>query len=248
MNGDLVSIIMPAYNCGRYIEEAIESVINQTYKSWELIIVDDFSTDDTAKIVKEYELKDDRIRYFKNEKNSGAAISRNNAIKQASGRFFAFLDSDDLWRADKLEKQIKFMTENKYVFTCTAYDKIDENSVSLNCSISADEKSDYHGLLKRCPGNSTVIYDSAAVGKHFIPDIKKRNDYVMWLQIIKKAGHIYGLQEVLGSHRVCSGSLSSNKKSLVKYHWYVYRKIEKLSFAYSIYLIFYWVFRAVLRF
>lgn len=248
MNEELVSIIVPAYNCADFIAETIESVIKQSYKNWELIIVDDCSSDNTAKVIEEYLLKDDRIHYFKNEKNLGAAMTRNNAVKQAKGRYMAFLDSDDLWREDKLKKQIGFMIKNNYSFTCTAYDKIDENGVSLNRIIEARTKSDYQALLKKNPGNSTVIYDSSVLGKHYIPDIKKRNDYVMWLQIIKKARYVYGLQEVLGSHRVYSGSLSSNKKSLLKYHWFVYRKIEKLSLFYSTYLMIYWVLRTVLKF
>lgn len=248
MNEELVSIIMPAYNCEEFIEQTINAVSSQSYVNWELIIVDDCSTDNTAEIIKKHATHDKRIRYFKNNQNSGAAISRNNAIEQATGRFFAFLDSDDLWREDKLKKQIEFMLKNNYSFTCTAYDKIDENSISLNRVINADEKSNYHRLLKKCPGNSTVIYDASILGKHFIPNIKKRNDYVMWLQIIKRAKYIYGMQEVLGSHRVCNGSLSANKKSLIKYHWYVYRKIEKLSFAYSAYLIIYWVLKSILKF
>lgn len=247
MNEELVSIIMSAYNCEKFIGEAIDSVLNQSYGNWELIIVNDCSVDDTEKVIKEYALKDKRIHYFTNERNFGAAISRNNAIKQAKGRFLAFLDSDDIWKPNKLMKQIDFMLKNNCTFTCTMYDKIDENSNSLNHIIEADKKSDYYGVLKKCPGNSTIIYDASVLGKHFIPDIKKRNDYVMWLQVIKKAKFIYGVQEVLGSHRVSGGSLSSNKKTLVKYHWYVYRKIENLSFAYSTYLIFYWVLRAVFK-
>ena len=248
MNEELVSIIMPTYNCEKFIKETITAVLNQTYTHWELIIVDDCSTDNTAEIIKEYASRDKRIRYFKNKNNCGAAISRNNAIEQATGKFLAFLDSDDLWREDKLRKQIEFMQQNNYSFTCTSYDKIDENSISLNRVINADKKSNYHRLLKKNPGNSTVVYDVSILGKHFIPNIKKRNDYVMWLQIIKKAKYIYGLQEVLGRHRVYNGSLSSNKKSLIKYHWYVYRKIEKLSFTYSAYLIFYWILKSVLKF
>ena len=248
MNEELVSIIMPAYNCEKFIEQTINSVLNQSHANWELIIVDDCSTDDSAKIIKKYAVQDKRIRYFKNNRNSGAAVSRNKAIEQATGRFFAFLDSDDLWREDKLKKQIEFMQINNYAFTCTTYDKIDENNISLNRVINADEKSNYHRLLKKCPGNSTVMYDVSVLGKHFIPNIKKRNDYVMWLQIIKKAKYIYGMQEVLGSHRICKVSLSANKKSLIKYHWYVYRKIERLSFSYSAYLIIYWVLKSLLKF
>jgi len=247
MNRDLVSIIMPAYNCEKFISETIDSVLKQSYQNWELIIVDDCSTDSTADIVKEYADKDSRVKYFENDKNSGAAISRNNALKHATGRFMAFLDSDDLWRANKLEKQIEFMIENNYGFSCTEYDKIDENSDSLDKIICVKEKRDYHSLLKTCPGNSTVMYDTFIVEKQMIPDIKKRNDYVMWLQLIKKAEYLYGLKEVLGSHRVRTGSISSNKISLVKYHWYVYRKIEKLSIVYSIYLLVYWVAKGILK-
>lgn len=248
MNQELVSIIMPAYNCEDFIGETIESVLNQSYTNWELIIVDDCSSDNTANIIKEYAAKDDRVRYFKNNSNSGAAISRNNAVQQASGKYLAFLDSDDLWKKDKLTKQIAFMQENNYTFTCTSYDKIDANSAPLNRILVPDKKADYHRLLKNCPGNSTVVYDAEALGKHFIPDIKKRNDYVMWLQVIKKAGNIYGMHDVLGSHRVRTDSLSSNKRSLVKYQWYVYQKIERLSLPYSTYLLLYRIAKSVLRF
>lgn len=248
MNEELVSIIMPAYNCEKLIGKSIDSVLMQSYTNWELITVDDCSTDGTAEVIKKYAAEDGRIRYFKNDKNSGAAVTRNNALEYAAGRYIAFLDSDDLWRSDKLEKQVEFMRKNGYSFTCTAYDKIDESGNSLNYFITADKKADYHRLLKKCPGNSTVMYDASVLGKHTIPNIRKRNDYVMWLKIIKKAGYIYGMDEILGSHRICAGSLSSSKKTLIKYHWYVYRKIEKLSFLYSSYLVIYWILKSVLKF
>lgn len=238
---DLVSIIMPAYNCESYIGTTLDSVINQTYQNWEVIVIDDCSTDNTAKIVEEYMKKDNRIRYHKLEKNSGAAVARNKAVDLATGKYIAFLDSDDVWFPEKLTKQIGYMKENDYGFTCTSYTKIGEQGEDLNRTIVAKPKSDYNSILKTCPGNSTVIYNAQKLGKFKIPDIKKRNDYVMWLQVIKKEKYLYGLEEPLGSHRIRTGGISRNKISLVRYHWKVYREIEKLPLFKSIYLIIYWI-------
>ena len=245
---ELVSIIMPAYNCGDFIGTTLDSVINQSYKNWEVIVVDDCSTDNTAEIIQEYiRRKDSRIKYHKLGENSGAAVARNKAIDLATGKYMAFLDSDDVWFPEKLTKQINFMEENNYGFTCTSYTKIDEQGNYLNRTIVAKPKSDYDGVLKTCPGNSTVIYNAEKLGKFKIPDIKKRNDYVMWLQIIKKEKYLYGIEEPLGSHRIRIGAISSNKKSLVGYHWKVYREIEKLSLLKSSYLIVYWVVATVFK-
>ena len=226
---ELVSIIMPAFNCEDFIGTTLDSVINQSYKNWEVIIVDDCSTDNTVDVVQEYIKKDNRIKYHKLEKNSGAAVARNKAVDLASGKYMAFLDSDDVWFPEKLTKQIGFMEENDYGFTCTSYTKIDEQGQYLNRTIVAQTKRDYDGVLKTCPGNSTVIYNAEKLGKFKIPDIKKRNDYVMWLQVIKKEKYLYGIVEPLGSHRIRTEGISSNKKSLVGYHWKVYREIENLS-------------------
>jgi len=237
----LVSIIMPAFNCKNFISESITSVISQTYSNWELVIVDDCSTDGTDKIIKKYVKSDSRVKYFKHDENSGAAIARNTAISKARGKYIAFLDSDDIWFTQKLKTQIKFMEELKIYFTCTSYNKIDENSQSLNQIIHTQESFDYEGVLKTCPGNSTVIYDAESLGKFQISNIKKRNDYVMWLKVIKQAKQLYGIKEVLSSHRIRKGSLSSKKKDLVKYHWKVYREIEGLSLIKSSYLVVYWI-------
>lgn len=245
---ELVSIIMPAYNCGDFIGIALDSVINQSYKNWEVIVVDDCSTDNTADVVQEYIKNDNRIKYHKLEKNSGAAVARNKAVDLASGKYMAFLDSDDVWFPEKLTKQIGFMEENDYGFTCTSYTKIDEQGEYLNRTIVAQPKRDYDGVLKTCPGNSTVIYNAEKLGKFKIPDIKKRNDYVMWLQVIKRAKYLYGVEEPLGSHRIRTEGISSNKKSLVGYHWKVYREIENLSLLKSSYLIVYWVVATVFKF
>jgi len=244
---ELVSIIMPAYNCGDFIGATLDSVINQSYKNWEVIIVDDCSTDNTADVVQEYIKKDNRIKYHKLEKNSGAAVARNKAVDLASGKYMAFLDSDDVWFPEKLTKQIGFMEQNDYGFTCTSYTKIDEQGEYLNRTIVAQPKRDYDGVLKTCPGNSTVVYNAEKLGKFKIPDIKKRNDYVMWLQVIKKEKYLYGIEEPLGSHRIRTEGISSNKKSLVGYHWKVYREIENLSLLKSSYLMVYWVVATVFK-
>lgn len=244
---DIVSIIMPAYNCGEYIGITIDSVRAQTYKNWEIIIIDDCSKDNTEEVVKDYMSKDSRIKYHKLEKNSGAAVARNKAIDFAVGKYMAFLDSDDVWFPEKLTKQINFMKQYGYNFTCTSYTKIDEKGNYLNRTIKAQSKSDYDGVLKTCPGNSTVIYNAQNLGKFKIPNIKKRNDYVMWLQIIKKEKYLYGLEEPLSSHRIRTDAISSNKSSLIGYHWRVYREIEQLSFVKSSYLIFYWIIATVFK-
>jgi len=224
-----------------FIGITLDSVINQTYQNWEVIVVDDCSTDNTAKLVQEYVKKDNRIKYHKLDKNSGAAVARNKAVDLANGKYMAFLDSDDVWFPEKLTKQIGYMEENAYTFTCTSYTKIDEEGEYLGRTIGVRKQSDYNDILKKNPGNSTVVYNSEEIGKVKIPNIRKRNDYVMWLSVVKRAGKLYGMEEPLASHRVRKGSLSKKKANLVGYHWKVYREIEDLSFLKSSYLIIYWV-------
>lgn len=242
-----VSVIMPAYNCEKFIVCTLDSLFSQTYTKWELVVVDDCSTDKTAEILKKYAEKDCRIVYVRNEINSGAAVTRNKAVSLATGQYLAFLDSDDVWKEDKLEKQIAFMQEEGASFSCTEYDKIDENNKNLNRIVKVSEKLDYWGLLKNCPGNSTIIYDAHALGKHIIPDIRKRNDYVMWLSVIKASKFIVGLPVVLSSHRVRKDSISAQKVKLIKYHWLVYRCVEKLGLIKSSFLIVYWIWKGILN-
>lgn len=223
---ELVSIITPSYNTAKFIPETIESVLNQTYKNWELIIVDDCSKDDTEKVVKKY-LKDKRIKYFKNEKNSGAAISRNRALREAKGKWIAFLDSDDLWVANKLEKQIKFMKDNKYDFSYSNYEEIDEDSKPLNIFVTGPKKITKRGMYNFCyPGCLTVMYNAEKVGLIQIENLAKNNDYAMWLKVIEKA-NCYLLDENLAKYRIRTGSISRNSKvKLIKYHYYLYRNGE----------------------
>lgn len=248
MNKDLVSIITPTYNCGKYICETINSVLHQTYTNWEMIIVDDCSTDNTKKIVSQYLLKDNRIQYYFLESNVGAAMARNKAMQYAKGKYMAFLDSDDLWEKDKLEKQIIFMENNHYNFTCTSYQQINEDSINLNKIIKAKLKTNYNGVLLTCPiGNSSVMYNVEELGKFVVPNIRKRNDDALWLQMLKKEEYIYGLNESLMRYRVRSESISSNKLSLVKYHWQLYRDIEHLSIIRSVFHIIVWGFIKIFK-
>lgn len=235
----LISIITPTYNCAQFIGETIKSVINQTYTNWEMIIVDDASNDNTEEVVKS--IKDERIKYIRLKENSGAATARNIAMENASGKFMAFLDSDDIWIKDKLEKQVKFMIDNNYNFTCTAYEKMNEKGDSLNKVFKPKKKADYNRILLDCPvGNSTVMYNVSNLGKFQVPNIRKRNDDALWLQILKKEKFIYGMPDILMKYRICNNSISSNKLSLVKYHWYLYRKIEHLSVIRSVFHICWW--------
>lgn len=221
----MVSIIMPSYNTGRFIGESIESVIKQTYENWELIIVDDCSKDNTDAVVANY--KDNRIRYIKNSTNCGAAISRNLALCEARGEWIAFLDSDDLWFPEKLEKQIRFMTENKYYFSCCARNEIDENSKILGKTTYSPKHITRWGMYLYCwVGCLGVMYHYPTVGLIQIEDLKKNNDYAMWLKVIKKSD-CYCMDDVLASYRVRAQSISHDRFwKLVLSHYVLFRKSE----------------------
>ena len=242
----LVSIITPTYNCGAFIKETIESAIAQTYKNWEMIIVDDCSTDDTRSVVDS--IGDPRVRYECLTENSGAAVARTRAMQLAKGRYMAFLDSDDLWAPEKLQKQIDFMNKNRYAFSCTAYDQIDEQGRSLGKVIKTKKKTNYNGMLLSCPvGNSTVMYDVQKMGKFEVPNIRKRNDDALWLTMLKREAFIYGMDDVLMHYRLRENSITraNGRLQLVKYHWYLYRRIEHLSVIRSAFHVAVWVFLKV---
>lgn len=242
----LVSIITPTYNCAAFIGETIESVLAQTYTNWEMIIVDDRSQDNTAEVVASYH--DERIHYTLLEQNSGAAVARTVAMNMAQGQYMAFLDSDDLWMPNKLERQLRFMRDNGHAFSCTAYEQIGEDSAPLGKVIRTVKKTDYNRLLLDCPvGNSTVMYDVSAMGKFEVPNIRKRNDDALWLQMLKKEKYIWGMEDVLMRYRIRQGSISNNKLKVIKYHWILYRDIEHLSVPRSIFHIGYWCVIKVLK-
>lgn len=232
----LVSIIMSSYNTGRFISETIESVLAQSYSNWELIIVDDCSKDNTDDVVSQY-LADSRIRYIKNEINHGAAVSRNRALREAKGKWIAFLDSDDLWLPNKLEHQIEFMEKNGYSFSYTKYSEMDEQSNPLKRTVRGPKKITKIGMYRYCwPGCLTVMYDADAVGLIQIKDIKKNNDYAMWLKVCKKAT-CYFLDDELAVYRKRMGSISNNGYlHMIKWHYRLFRHAEEMNLIPSIFL------------
>lgn len=226
---ELVSIIMPSYNCGGLEVDSIHSVQRQTYQNWEIIFVDDCSSDNTKAVVEA--INDPRIRYFKNEKNSGAAVSRNTALREAKGRWIAFLDSDDLWMPDKLEKQIRFMEENGYKFSYTYYEEMDADGNDTGIIVMGPKRITKAGMFAFCwPGCLTVMYDAEAIGLIQIEDIKKNNDYAMWLKVCQKAD-CYLIPETLAKYRRGrSGSVSSHSIStMIKWHYKLFRDAEKMG-------------------
>lgn len=219
---------MPSYNTARFIGESIASVFAQTYTNWELLIVDDCSTDNTDEIIAQF--NDPRITYVKNEKNSGAAVSRNRALAQAKGKWIAFLDSDDLWAPQKLEKQLKFMAENGFAFSYTRYEEVDENGSPTGTLVGGPKHITKTGMFNYCwPGCLTVMYNREVVGNIQIADIRKNNDYAIWLKVCRKAD-CYLLSETLASYRKRGGSISNHSYvTLIKWHYKLYREAEGLN-------------------
>lgn len=213
MTENLVSIIMPSWNTGSFIAESIQCVINQTYSNWELIIVDDCSTDNTDEVLARF--NDCRIKYYKNEKNLGAALTRNRALREAQGEWIAFLDSDDIWYPQKLEKQIKFMKDNQYVLSYHEYEKINEEGKQLHIRVSGPKAVTKGKMyLYDYIGQLTMMYSAKYFGLIQIKDIKKNNDYAIRLKLYKKAGTIcYLLNENLAQYRVRTHSISHDKLS-----------------------------------
>lgn len=231
---ELVSIVMPSFNTAPFIAESIKSVLAQTYYDWELIIVDDCSTDNTDDVVKPF-LSDSRIHYLKNDKNSGAAVSRNRALREANGRWIAFLDSDDLWMSDKLSKQISFMEEYDYHFSYTNYVEINTDGQKTGVSVTGPKKITKTGFFNYCwPGCLTVMYDRNVVGLIQIADIKKNNDYAMWLKVCRKAD-CYLLNDVLAKYRRGRvGSVSTHSiKTMIGWHYRLYKEAEKQNSFFS---------------
>lgn len=248
LNNGLVSIITPTYNSANTIADTIESAINQSYPWWQMIIVDDASTDDTVNIIKNWQTVDDRILLMQLDCNSGAAIARNKAIKNAIGRYIAFLDSDDRWKTDKLLKQINFMRSNKAALSFTGYEKIDDNGAYIGY-VGAHSTVNYKALLKsNVIGCLTAIYDTKYIGKIYMPEIRTRQDYGLWLDILKNHTVVaHGLNEVLATYSVRKNSISSNKKKAALNTFKLYRDIEKLGNVKSVYYFCHYVIRGLVK-
>ncbi len=221
----LVSIITPSYNCSRFIGETISSILSQTYQNWELLITDDYSSDNSREIIQSYADMDSRIRLFCLDRNSGAGIARNNSIRKSKGRYIAFCDSDDRWFPDKLEKQMQFMNENRCGMCYSSYLTCNEEGDTTGIvvcrkkeTLSSLKKDDKIGCL-------TVIYDTEVVGKVFMPSLRKRQDWAMKLKVLQTCKKAYGIKEPLAYYRLRENSISHNKLSLIKYNIAVYKDV-----------------------
>lgn len=246
MENNLVSIITPLYNSEKYIGKTIQSVVNQSYKNFEMIIVDDCSGDKGVEIAESFSENDERIKLIKNEKNLGAALTRNVGLKEAKGRFIAFLDSDDLWEDTKLDKQVNFMLENNCPISFTSYELINELGGRLNHIISSVEKLTLTDYLKNTIiGCSTAMIDKSMTGEFEFLNIPTRQDTHLWITLLKKGISAYGIKEVLVKYRVHGGSISSNKVNAAKQVWNLYYNIEKFGFFKSSYYFVHYAFNAV---
>lgn len=231
-----VSIITPVFNSDKYIKTTIESVICQTYRNWELIIIDDCSSDCTVEIVREYIKRDSRIKLLINESNSGAALTRNRGILASTGRFLSFLDADDIWSSNKLDSQINFMLTGNFPISFTAYSLINEKGESLNKIVKTVKEIDYNGYLKNTIiGMSTSMIDISKTGTIEFINIRTRQDTYLWITLLKRGFKAYGLDTVLVNYRVRENSISANKFKAAKNVWVLYFKFENLSFIKSFY-------------
>lgn len=227
---ELITIITPTYNCGKYISETIDSVISQSYTDWEMLIIDDCSTDDTKEIVTGYSRKDSRIKYYRLEKNSGAAVARNYALSMARGRWIAFLDSDDIWLPDKLERQTGFMVSNGYSFSYHKYHEISEDGNNLNIIVGGKRCVNKFDMFACCwPGCLTVMYDREKIGLIQIADIKNNNDTALWLKAIRKS-NCHFLNEDLACYRRREGSITpSSLFQKIIAHYPLFRCGEQMN-------------------
>ena len=228
---DTVSIIMPLYNGEHFLEKSVLSVVAQTYTAWELWVIEDHSTDHSLALAKRLAERDARIHVLQTPKNMGAAGARNLGIQHAAGRYLAFLDCDDFWYPRKLEVQIAFMQEHGADFSCTAYRCVSETGEPVkHRTVVPFRRAGYWRCLfyGNCIGNSTAVYDAQKLGKVESPDLRKRNDFAMWLQLLRRTPYVYGLRECLADYCVRRGSLSGKKLNLYRYQWILYRKIERL--------------------
>lgn len=242
MKKGLVSIITPMYNGGKYIGETIESVLDQSYTDWEMIVIDDGSKDNGPEIVKSYSLKDSRIMLV-SQANGGSGAARNNGIRRASGQYIALLDADDTWNANFLEKQIALMKEKNTELVYSSHTRIDENGAECLQPFIVPAKLEYKDLLKSCSISClTGLYDTKTYGKVYLREDMKnlRDDYVYWLEIIKKVKIAYGNQDILANYRVLQSSASRKKKKVIVPHFMVLYKIEKLGLIKSLYYLSNW--------
>lgn len=247
-----ISIVTATFNSSPFIAKLAECIFNQTYENWEWLIVDDCSTDKTVDYLRVIEVNDPRIKVFENSINSGAAVSRNVALKNASGEYIAFVDSDDLWVKEKLEKQLSFMRENRLMFSFTAYSLINEAGESSLVNIDLNNKKSvfsYDDMLckKATLGCSTVMIRRDIINDLQMPLLRTGQDYAFWLKILKENNFAYLLKESLTQYRIVANSISRNKYKKAVRQWQIYREVEKLGLIKSAYCFINYAYRAVFR-
>jgi teichuronic acid biosynthesis glycosyltransferase TuaG len=245
----LVSIITPSFNAADFIKETIESVQNQNYTNWELLIIDDCSTDDTINIIEHFATNDNRIKLYKLKKNSGTAKARNVGIEAASGKYIAFLDADDIWFNDFIETSVQTINKTGIPFVFSSIKRCDENKNFIYSDFIVPAKVTYHDTLKTnsivC---STAFLDIETLGKKYMPNIRKRQDMGLWLQYLKEIPFAYGITTPKAIYRIRQNSLSRDKKKLLKYQWQFYRQIAHLDVFKSTYYMIIWAFQGYLKY
>lgn len=252
-NNNLVSIITPMYKGAAFVGETIESVQRQTYPNWEMIIVDDCSPDGGAGIavVKKYVEKDERIRLIASSVNRGSSGARNTALREARGKYVAFLDSDDIWYPDLLKSQLDFMEKTGAAIAFASYRRINENGEEALKPFIVPNKVSYKGILKSNPIPClTTLYDRDVVGEQYFKEELKslRDDYAFWLEALKKVDYAYGNPEILAAYRLVSTSVTRNRRKLIKPQFLVYYKVEKLGLIRSVYYLLNWAIRSVIKY
>lgn len=250
MEKELISIIVPVYNAERFLKDTIETVKQQTYTNWELIFINDCSLDSSVEIIENEMRKNSKIKLLQLENNSGTAIARNTGIKEAKGRYITFIDADDIWNKEKLEKQIKFMQENNCAFSFTSYEFANEEGIGNGKIVRVPHKINYKQALKNTTiWTSTVMFDVKKLGKELIqmPNVKRGQDTATWWKVLKKIDYAYGIDEILSYYRRTNNSLSANKLIALKRTWNLYRNVEQLNVFYSFYNFCWYILNAVRR-
>jgi len=250
MEKGLVSIITPMYNGERFVGQTIDSVLNQTYPHWEMIVIDDGSSDNGPEIVRDYTLKDNRITLL-SQQNAGSGAARNNGIRQAKGQYIALLDADDTWNPDFLEKQLKLMRDKQALLVYGSHTRIDENSEECLRPYIAPAKITYNDLLKNCYISClTGLYDTSVYGKVYLREDMKslRDDYVYWLEIMKKVKKAYGNKEIIANYRILNSSASRKKMKVIIPQFKVLYEVEKIGLVKSLYYLTYWAFLSYIKY
>ena len=245
----LVSIITPSYNSAKFIAETIQSVQNQTYQNWEMIIVDDGSSDETENVVLSIIQNDNRIQFHKLSQNSGPAVARNTGIEKASGDYMTFIDADDIWFPTFIENNIKTIQETGIPFVFSSYKRANEQLEFVYSDFIVPHKVSYTDILK---SNSisclTAFLDIKKLGKKYMPLIRKRQDMGLWLNYLKVIPFAHGIQETQAIYRIRENSLSRKKSDLIKYQWQFYREVEKLNVFQSAYYMLHWMYRGFMKY